>query len=319
MFRSGDLVLVSVSGGPDSICLLESLTRLRRLLRIRLAVFTFDHGLRQGSAADVTYVRRVAARLDLPVHADRARDAPAAGESVEAWARGRRRASAVRVATEIGAARIALGHTSEDQAETVLLHLLTGTGLQGLTGMAPADEQGPWIRPMLDVPREDVASFCAALGLRPRLDPTNRDTRFLRNALRLEAIPTLERALGRGVRDPVVRTAAGLREDVRALDQLAAEATGQVLVIDGGTVTLDAADLASLPSAIAKRVASAACYACGIMPSRADLEALLDLASGRPGRSADLTGGLTAHRGRSRIALTPGARSRDASPPRRLH
>ena len=133
----GQLILVWVSGGADSVCLLETLVRVRRLFRIRLAVFHLDHGLRRSSSADAAYVRRRAAAHSLDCHVMAPRSAPAPGDSVERWAREERRAAAGTVAERIGADRHALGHTMDDRAETVLLALVRGWGLEGLAGIEP--------------------------------------------------------------------------------------------------------------------------------------------------------------------------------------
>jgi tRNA(Ile)-lysidine synthase len=195
MFDSGDLVLVSCSGGPDSVCLLYSLWHLRRLFRIRLAVFHFDHRLRADSAKDGAYVRTLTKRLSLPFHLRRAGDRPGKGQSVEAWARVARLTAANHLRREIGAASLAEGHTLDDQAETVLLNLLRGSGLEGLAGIDPGQgAQTRWVQPLIDVERSEVEMFCRALGLRPRRDPMNEDRRFLRAAIRHEVMPALERA-----------------------------------------------------------------------------------------------------------------------------
>ena len=102
---------------------------------------------------------------------------PAKGKSVEAWARERRMVAMGEVAREIGAARIAIGHTMDDQAETVLMALITGSGLRGMGGIAPV--LGPWVNPLIDVTREEVEACCRSLHLRPRLDPSNRDRQVL--------------------------------------------------------------------------------------------------------------------------------------------
>ncbi len=209
MVAAGDTVLVACSGGPDSTCLLYALHHLRRLLEIELAVFHFDHRLRPGSPKDGEYVRRLAERLELPFHLRIAEDAPSKGESVESWARTVRSLAGERVADAIGARRLAEGHTLDDQAETVLMALLRGADLHGLVGIRPV--LGAQVQPLLDVTREEVEAFCRSLGLRPRLDPTNRDTRRLRNALRLRGIPALERATGREIRRPIARSADLLR------------------------------------------------------------------------------------------------------------
>src|SRR3954452_17446413 len=153
MVAPGDLVLVAVSGGPDSVCLLHTLHALRRLFRMRLEVFHFDHRLRPDSAADAAYVRRVAERLGLPVHVRTAETSPAKGQSVEAWATGQRGNAANDVRREIGAAQTAEGHTLDDQAETVVLNLVRGTGIEGIAGIDPGGRLDRTIQPLLGPPR----------------------------------------------------------------------------------------------------------------------------------------------------------------------
>jgi len=301
MFLPGRTVLVAVSGGPDSVCLAESLWRLRRLFRFRLEVAHVDHGLRPGSALDAAYVRRLAARLGLPFHLHTARSRPAKGESVEAWARALRLRALAEAAHETDASRIALGHTLDDQAETVLLNLITGSGLRGLGGIAPVS--GPYVNPLIDVRRRQVEAFCRALGLRPRTDPTNLDPRYLRNAIRRKGLPALERTVGRSLTEPLARTAATLREDAEELTRQAAAVMDDIVVDVPGGIDLNAVGLLDLPRAIGARVVSHAVYACGAVCSRADVEAVYDLAAGRPGRSRDLSDGVKARRGRADVHL----------------
>ena len=302
-------VLVAVSGGPDSVCLLESLVRLRRMFGYRLEVAHVDHRLRPDSSADAAYVRRLAARHDLPFHLHTVATAPEGGSSVEAWARRERVEALAGLAHDLDAGRIVLGHTLDDQAETVLLNLVTGSGLSGLAGIRYV--AGPWANPLLDVTRDEVEAFCASLHLRPRRDPTNDDPRFLRNALRLEGLPALERALGRNLREPLARSASTLAEDADELARRANDAAEGVLGETAEGVDLQAVGLLDLPRAIAARVASQAVYACGAVCTRADVEAVLDLASGRPGRRRDLSDGVKARRGRRHVHLL---RSLDSGP-----
>ncbi len=302
LFLPGDVVLVGVSGGPDSVCLLHALHALRRLLRIRLAVVHVDHGLRPGSAGDAAYVRRLATRLGVPVRIERVEERPARGDSVEAWARAVRYRAFERVRRELDARRVALAHTLDDQAETVLLALCTGRGLEALSGMRPL--AGPYARPLLEVTREEVEAFCRALRLRPRQDPTNLDPRFLRNALRLRGIPALERALRRPIREPIARTAALLREDADELARRSLEAFGDVVEETPVGVDLDAVRLAGLPRAIAGRVVRLALLRCGAVATREDVEAVLDLALGRPGRRRELSHGLRADRERGYVSIS---------------
>jgi tRNA(Ile)-lysidine synthase len=304
MFIPGDHVLVAVSGGPDSTCLLHALWRLRRLFRIHLEVFHFDHRLRRDSGKDADYAKSQAARLKLPFHLRVAEDRPDAGESVEAWARARRLGALAGVLTDASATRAATGHTLDDQAETVLLALTRGGGLGAVAGILPVE--GPLVRPLLDVTRGEVEAFVRALRLRPREDPTNRDLRIPRNAIRHRVLPTLERALGREVRQPIARSAGLLRVDADELNRQA-EATARELLEDAPDgFTLPAVELAALPRALGSRVARLGLVSLHVQPQEDHVAAILDLASGLPGRRRHLTGGLLALREREyvRVART---------------
>lgn len=298
----GDTTLVAVSGGPDSVCLLHALHGLRRLLKLRLEVVHLDHRLREGSAADAAYVRRTAERLKVPFHLRVAEGRPARGESVEAWARAQRHRAFRDVQRETGARRVALAHTLDDQAETVLLAVLTGRGLDAVSGMKPV--AGPFVRPLLEVTRQQVEAFCRALHLRPRHDPTNDDPRFLRNALRLRGLPALERALGRPAREPLASTAALLRVDADELARRALDALGDVVEETPAGADLDVARLGRLPRAIAGRVVRLALLRCNAPATREDVEAIMDLSAGRPGRRRDLSQGLKAMRERGYVSLS---------------
>jgi tRNA(Ile)-lysidine synthase len=302
MVLPGQTVLVSVSGGPDSLCLLESLVALRRLFRVSLEIFHLDHGLREDSAADAAYVKRLATRHSLALHLRAADDAPAKGESVEAWARAQRIAAAAAVRREIGAVRIAEGHTLDDQAETLLIALMRGGGLEALGGIEPV--LGPEVQPLIDVTREEVEAFCRALHLRPRRDPMNLDTRFLRNAVRLKVLPAMERASGRELKASIARTADLLRADERELRRQAFAAAEETLEETPEGVDLAAAALLSLAEPIAGRVIRRATYLLGVVPTAEGIAAVLDLAAGRPGRRRDLVDGVKGERGRVYVHLT---------------
>jgi tRNA(Ile)-lysidine synthase len=302
MFLPGQRVLVAVSGGPDSVCLLYALWSLRRLFRIRIEVFHFDHRLRADSASDAAYVARLAERLGLPFHLIVAEGRPPDGASVEAWARERRMVAGAYLARDVDAAGIATAHTRDDQAETVLMAALSGSGLDRLRGIDP--NVGPVVRPLLDVSREEVEAFCRALHLRPRRDPTNADTNLLRNAIRLRGIPALERATRRGVREPLARTADLVREDARELARQALEAWDDVCEEIPDGIRIDATRLGALPTAIAIRVIALAIVRCGVPKTEDSVVAVLDLANGRAGRRRDLVAGLKAVRDREYVSLS---------------
>jgi tRNA(Ile)-lysidine synthase len=302
MFLPDQTILVCVSGGPDSVCLLESLARLRRLFKIKLEVFHLDHRLRPDSGKDAAYVKRLAERHKLPFHLRIASSSPGKGESVEAWASGARLFHMRGVQREIGADRIAEGHTMDDQAETILIALIRGGGLQALGGIAPV--LGPQVQPLIGVSRDEVGAFCRSLGLRPREDPTNRDTRLLRNAVRLRILPDLERWSRRELRAPLARTADLLRADERVLSQLAFEASEGLLEDTPEGISLDASALLTLRRPIAARVVRQALWFLGVPPTEESIVAVIDLASGRTGRARDLALGSTARRDREYVRLS---------------
>jgi tRNA(Ile)-lysidine synthase len=301
LFAPGQRVLVWVSGGADSVCLLETLVRVRRLFRIQLAVFHLDHGLRAGSAADADYVRRRAAAHGLDCHVASPSVPPPKGASVEHWARDERRRAAADVAERIGADTHALGHTMDDRAETVLLALVRGWGLDGLTGIEPV--AGDLVRPLLDVRRAETEAVCRSLRLRPRVDVTNADTTFLRNALRHEALPALARATDRDVVPTIARTAELLRADAHLLDELAATLAEAVVTRTDAGVRLDAAALRDVAVPMASRVVRRALADAGCTWTEKAIEGVLDLAAGRPGRRLALPGSAVARRDRTHVVV----------------
>ena len=305
MFEPGSRVLVAVSGGTDSVCLLHSLVRLRRLLRIEPVCFHFDHRLRPGSAADGAYARRQAERLGVAFLLREAGSSPARGESVEAWARTVRYGALFRAVEDTGAAAAAVAHTMDDQAETVLLALLRGGGLESLTAMDPVNP--PVVRPLLTTTQGETEAFCRALRLRPRRDPMNEDPRYMRVAVRREVIPVLEERLGRNVRAALVRTAALLRRDSDHLQRLAEEAAGEILEPAGTDPAIERrlrlGPLREAPAPIAARVIRGALLDLGVVPEAAHVAAVLDLASARTGARISLPQELIASREREYVRL----------------
>jgi tRNA(Ile)-lysidine synthase len=185
IFKPGPVV-VAVSGGADSTALLLLLADLREELGITLHVAHFDHRTRpKQSAEDADFVAKLANRIGAPIRVGRA----AKPTKTEDAARVARYEFLRRAASEIGATAIATGHTCDDQAETVLLHLARGSGLAGLAGMRPLREG--IARPLLAIGRKDTVAICRAARIRPRIDPTNRSLKFARNRVRLEVLPTL--------------------------------------------------------------------------------------------------------------------------------
>jgi len=218
----GTRVVLGVSGGADSLALLV----LATAAGCRATAVHVDHGLREGSAAEADVVRAAAERFGAAFEARRVQVDP--GPNLEARARAARYAA-------LGPDALT-GHTADDQAETVLLNLLRGAGLDGLTGFAPER------RPLRDLRRHETRTLCRALGLRPVEDPTNGDPRHRRNRVRHEVLPLLDDVAERDVAPVLARQAALLRDDAALLDALAE-------AID----PTDAAALAAAPAPLARR------------------------------------------------------------------
>jgi tRNA(Ile)-lysidine synthase len=193
MLERGDRVLVAVSGGPDSVALLHLLWRLEDVLGIHLHVGHLDHGLRGSSSrGDAQYTRRLARRLELPVTLGRIQLSPGSTGNLEEQARLARYAFLEKVADQIKAQRIATGHQADDQAETILMRILRGAGSAGLSGIPPV--RGRIVRPCIQLRRNQIEEYLRRFRLRPRRDDTNLEHHYLRNQIRRELIPLLERS-----------------------------------------------------------------------------------------------------------------------------
>jgi tRNA(Ile)-lysidine synthase len=250
----GELVLAACSGGQDSLALAAALAFVAPRAGLRAGAVTVDHGLQAGSAEHAAQVELTLRGLGLdPVLAVAVTVAGPGGP--EAAARDARYAALEKAAADNGAATVLLGHTLDDQAETVLLGLARGSGARSLAGMPP--RRGVFARPLLGLRRPVTAAACAALGLRPWADPHNADRRFARVRARLDALPALEAALGPGIAEALARTAGQLRDDADLLDEIAAAERGR------GATPLAADSLAGLPGAVRTRVLRSAALAAG--------------------------------------------------------
>ncbi|MFD3550520.1 tRNA lysidine(34) synthetase TilS [Streptomyces goshikiensis] len=260
------LVLVACSGGADSMALASALAFEAPKLGIRAGGVTVDHGLQPGSdlrAAEVV-TRMTALRLD-PVESVAVRVGREGGP--EAAARDARYGALDEAADRLGAAAVLLGHTRDDQAETVLLGLARGSGIRSLSGM-PEVSAGPggpgrtnrYRRPFLQVDRQTARKACMVQSLPVWDDPHNLDPAYTRSRLRHEGLPALEKALGKGVVEALARTAQLSRDDADALDSWAADAEAGVRDADG---RLECAKLYALPPAVRRRVLRRAVVAAG--------------------------------------------------------
>ncbi|HUD79610.1 MAG TPA: tRNA lysidine(34) synthetase TilS [Streptosporangiaceae bacterium] len=324
----GDLVLAACSGGADSLALAAALAFEAPRRGLRAGGVTVDHGLQAGSAEQAGLVCRILQDMGLdPVQSVRAAVAapPAAGagpsavagpgrsryQGPEGAARAARYAALDEVAASTGAAAILLGHTADDQAETVLLGLARGSGARSLAGMAP--RTGRYLRPLLHLRRAQTRAACAAAGLQPWQDPHNSDPAYARARVRHQVLPVLEELLGPGVAEALARTADQLRADADALDCLAAGQAGRLAAADGA---LPAGQLAELPGAVRTRLLRSAAIAAGC-PAGAlgarhigAMDALVTRWRGQ--QWIDLPGDVRCQRQCGRLIFTAGARSEGA-------
>jgi tRNA(Ile)-lysidine synthase len=256
LLRAGDSVLVACSGGPDSTALLHLLLELSRDIPFAVSVAHFNHRLRAQAAADERFVQDTALALELPYYAGRAdvrASARRLGIGIEDAGRRLRYAFLERAAAEAGAAKIATGHNRDDQAETVLMRLLRGTGPTGLAGI-PGIRDGLIIRPLLGLGRDEILGYLRDRKLSWRTDDSNRDERFLRNKIRHTLVPYLEKNFAPAVVRSLARLASISRGEDEFLERAALAAAGRAFRQESGEVLLDAAALRRLHPAVSRRV-----------------------------------------------------------------
>jgi len=315
-------VLVACSGGADSLALAAAVAFEAPKAGILAGGVTVDHDLQAGSAEQAARVTRAMADLGLsPALSVKVAVAGPGGtdsyHGPEAAARSARYAAleaAAQTTEAAGRVWIMLGHTLDDQAETVLLRLARGSGARSLAGMSP--QSGPYLRPLLGVRRAQTAAACAALGLQAWDDPHNCDPAFTRVRIRRELMPALAAALGPGVSEALARTADMLRADADALDAIAAAEADKL----GGTTAAltdgwPADAIGALPVAIRRRVLRHAALAAGCPPgalTQRHVASMDELVTGWHGqRWADLPGGIRCQRRYGRLLLFAAARSED--------
>jgi len=253
MSSRGGTLVVGLSGGADSVALLDALASLRRRRGFRVVAAHLDHGLREGSADDAAFCAELCQRLDVPLRAGRADvRARAARErgGLEQAARRERYAFLRRVEEEEAAVAVVVAHTRDDQAETLLLRLLRGAGATGLAGMRP--RSGDVVRPLLAVSRQEVLAHLRERGLAWREDPSNADLAHRRNRVRHELIPYLEERFNPGIRAALGRTASVLADEAVYIRSEAEALLARIVRAEGGALLLRRAPLAEAPPAVAR-------------------------------------------------------------------
>ncbi|MDH4229187.1 MAG: tRNA lysidine(34) synthetase TilS [Nitrospirota bacterium] len=303
----GGRVLVALSGGLDSVVLLHLLVDLAPLRGVKVSAAHLHHGLRGAEAdRDQSFCVGLCARLGVKLMTERREVRRQSGESPHTAARRVRHAFLREAAAACGAERIATAHHADDQGETMLLRLASGTGSGGLSGMAR--QNGPLIRPLLGETRAALEQYAREHGLTHVEDSSNRDQRYPRGRIRHQVMPVL-RALNPAIATTLSRTAGLLADDHAWLEEAASGHYAELARPIPGGLRMDAARLASLPPALARRVLRRALgELAGRPPHLTHVEALRDLFRKGGGRHLDLPGGVRADaRSGSLWLTTPGA------------
>lgn len=315
--NSGGLLVVAVSGGPDSLALLYALHHLREDLALRLHCAHLDHGLRgDASIADAEFVAGTCRELGIGFTVDRA-DVSSFSKrcrlSLEEAAREVRFAFLAGVAKEQRADAIALGHTADDQAETVLMRILRGTGITGLRGMEPrsrrviAGVEVVLLRPLLGIDRRTTEEYCRAMRLRPRRDESNLSPKMTRNRVRTELLPLMEQ-YNPAVRGALIRLSRSAARDAAYIEaETDTVWRGLARRVRGGVALDKTALLESAPALQSSLLRRAVLEVKGDLRNidLSHVDDMVRLADGPAGRSLDLPGGVRFSVGYSDVRLAP--------------
>jgi tRNA(Ile)-lysidine synthase len=319
LFRPGDTLVVALSGGADSVFLLDLLTRLPGY-SLHLIAAHLNHALRGAeSDADEEFCRELASRYAIPYESRRVDVAKMAADfrlNLEDAGRRARIEFLDEVRSRYGAAAVTLAHHADDQAETVLMRLLRGSGTTGLSGMAYRNRRG-YLRPLLDISRADIERYLLSRGLGWREDASNSDTAYLRNRIRHQLLPLLEE-YNPAVRSGLAATASLLGDDETLLDELTKQAFAGSCRMEEGRVACSAGQLRALNPALRRRVLRRAfVQLTGTLAGVGlrHVDALCDLIdSARPNARLALPQGVAAVREYDRLLLLRAdAEIRDAS------
>jgi len=296
---AGDSAIVAVSGGADSLALAYALVKEAPNLAITLIAVTVDHQLQTGSGDQAKKVQEQLKSIGYQeVIIEKVSVIEKSG--VEADARTARYAALDSIAHAYAASQIFLGHTRDDQAETVLLGLARGSGTRSLSGMATVN--GKYARPFLQLTRSQTVAACVEAAITPWNDPHNANEKFSRVRVRNKVMPVMEEEIGPGIAAALARSAAILRDDADALDEMAQAVISRVDLSD-----LDCAALAELPRAIRSRILRAAIYAAGAPSGSVSADHLSGVealvTSWRGQGEASLPGGVKVARISGRLSL----------------
>ena len=272
--KSGQKLLVAVSGGADSLALAAATEFEAKKLGLKISAAVIDHGLQKGSDKVATRAKEQLIEIG---YTEVVIQKVSVGKSggPEAAARDARYTALEAIRKKLKANFVLLGHTQSDQAETVLLGLVRGSGARSLSGMS--EKSGQLLRPLLGIERAQTEQFCKDSGLKYWSDPQNKDEKFLRVLIRYKVLPFLELLLGGSVEKSLARTADQLRLDDEYLDQLASKQYKKLASVAASGVKFDAGKLGKLPPAILGRVVKKVLDGFGRESARAHVVAVTDL------------------------------------------
>jgi len=298
---AGDKIIVACSGGADSLAMSYAAAIEAQKLALMIIGVTIDHQLQSGSGMQAKKVLEQFGHMGIStsqifsVNVD-------GKDGMEASARRARYEALEGACTQFGAAKVFLGHTRDDQAESVLLGLARGSGTRSLSAMGA--HNGKYIRPLLAITREETVAACHEVGLTPWQDPHNKDPQYLRVRVRQEALPVLETTLGPGVSAALARSAALLRDDADALDEWANKESA---TMDWSSMPIQT--LEGMPRAVRTRVIRLALYAAGAPQgslSADHVSAIEALVTSWHGQGPlNLPGGVKVERISGRLSLLP--------------
>ena len=314
---SGSHITVAISGGPDSTAMLLALSRTQSETGISIKGAHLDHGIRgEESQADAEYVKNLCKSINVDCFFG-AVDVPSLSKalriSLEDAARRARNRFLLEACTEQNSEAVALGHTANDQSETILMHLIRGSGLDGLTGMKLLStrviEKDPPLkvfRPLLEIARIDIEEYCSAVGETPRIDSTNFSDDHTRNSIRHNLLPALENFNPR-ITEALNRLALSAGRDIEFIEEASYGAWTAAVDVDTGIVTIDLEKWANLPESLSYRLIR---KAIGVIKGNLNgitldhIEAVINLSKGPSGNKIDLPEGVTATKGYNELLIS---------------
>jgi tRNA(Ile)-lysidine synthase len=275
--RKGSTVAVACSGGADSLALASAALFEGNRADINVIACIINHNLQEGSMEVALRTKGILMEMGFGVVEIMDVHIQQGSLGMEAAARNARYGALTEFAEKHNAVLTLLGHTLDDQAETVLLGLARGSGAKSIAGMPTLSPDGKYLRPLLGITRKETVSYCEDLGLEYWSDPQNLDTKFSRVKVRLNVLPVLEAELGPGIASALSRTAEILQDDLEYLEAQADEAFSSVAKTTNNSVVIDTEGLEKLPKALATRVIHKSLSLLGTEPAKVQIDSVMEL------------------------------------------